>query len=85
MRRADVIPAMLDLHAKLKTLPPPRRLGFYTSAELAEVLGRTPRHTDANVLRLLGWTRVRRAVARKLARVWIPPTHAWALFDSTPT
>jgi hypothetical protein len=85
MRKTDVIEPMLDLNAKLKALPPPCARGYYTGAELSQVLGRIPRHTDANVLRLLGWVRVARVVKRKLARVWIPPTHARALFDSTPT
>jgi hypothetical protein len=76
---------MLDLHERLKALPEPGPRGFYTGAQLAQALGRTPRHTDAQVLRLLGWLRVARVVNKKLARVWIPPTHAWAVLKATPT
>ena len=85
MRRIDVIPAMLDLHDKLKSMPEPGPRGFYTGPELAEVIGHTPRHTDAQCLRLLGWVRVARVVSGKLARCWIPPWNLWAVLDSTPT
>lgn len=85
MRLLNVIDPMLDLHAKLQALPRPRPRGFYTGPELAQAIGRTPRHTDAQCLRLLGWVRVARVVSGKLARVWIPPTHRWAVLDSTPT
>ena len=85
MRRINVIDPMLDLQTKLRMLPRPRPRGFYTAAELAQVIGRTPRHTDAQCMRLLGWLRVARVVNGKLARVWIPPTHRWAVLDSTPT
>ena len=85
MRRINVIPHMLELQAKLQSLPRPRGRGFYIGTELAQVIGRTPRHTDAQCLRQLGWVRVARSVNGKLARVWIPPTHLWAVLDSTPT
>lgn len=85
MRRTNVIVPMLDLHERLKALPPPRALGYYVAAELAQVLGRTPRHTDATVLRNLGWLRTARVVNGTLARVWIPPSHAHMIWDATPT
>lgn len=85
MRLKDVIPYMLTLHRQLAGLPKPRACGFYTGTELAEVIGRTPCHTDAQCLRHLGWFRIPRVVNGKLARVWVPPTHASALLDSKPT
>ncbi len=85
MRRVNVIEPMLDLRAKLQALLKPRPRGFYTAAELAQAIGRTPRHSDAQCLRLLGWVRVTRKVNGKTARVWIPPTHLWAVLDATPT
>ena len=87
MRLLNVIDPMLDLRAKLQALPKPkpRPRGFYTSAELAQAIGRKPHNSDAQCLRLLGWVRVARNVNGKLARVWIPPTHLWAVLDATPT
>ena len=85
MRRNDVIPSMLELHARLTQLAQPRSRGYYTAAELSEVIGRKPRHTDAVALRNLGWLRTAREVGGKTARVWIPPTHAHMIFNSAPT
>jgi hypothetical protein len=85
MRLLNVIDPMLKLHARLQALPAPRPRGFYTSTELAKVIGRTPKDADAQCLRLLGWVRVRRVVAGKLIRAWVPPSHLWAVLDSTPT
>ena len=85
MRIINVIGPMLDLHARLQALPAPRPRGFYTGTELAQAIGRTPRNSDGQCLRLLGWVRVARVVSGKLARVWIPPTHLWAVLDSAPT
>lgn len=85
MRRNDVIAAMLDLHRRLQTLPPPRPRGFYTAAELADVLGRRPSCADGATLRNLGWLRTVRVFKGRAARVWIPPSHAEMIFNSTPT
>lgn len=85
MRRNDVITPMLKLHAQLTQLPPPRKRGYYVATELAQVIGRKPTHTDATMLRNLGWLRTARDVNGKTARVWIPPSHAHMIFDSTPT
>lgn len=85
MRRTDVIAPMLDLHERLKALPAPRARGYYVAAELAQILGRRPSHADAAVLRNLGWLRTAREVNGKTARVWIPPSHADMIFNSTPT
>ena len=73
MRRNDLIGPMLDLHAKLATLPPPPKCGYYLAADLSQALGRKPTHADATAMRLLGWVRCAREVNGKTARAWLPP------------
>ena len=85
MRADNVIAPMLELHERLVTLPPPRDRGYYTAAELAQAIGRKPTPTDATALRNLGWLRTARRVNDKTARVWIPPSHAHMILNSTPT
>lgn len=85
MRLNNVIAPMLDLFERLQQLPPPASRGYYTALELARAIGRKPSHTDAALLRNLGWLRTAREVNGKTARVWIPPTHVHMIFNSTPT
>lgn len=76
MRRNHVIEHMLVMHAKLAQLPPPPHRGYYTAKELIGVIGHSPRHHDATVMRLLGWVRCARTVNGKTARAWLPPQNA---------
>jgi len=53
--------------------PPHDRRGFYTAAQMAQIIGRPPRWTDGNALHLLNWTRTVRRVNGITQRVWFPP------------
>jgi len=83
MRKTNVIESMLALHAKLARLPPPSRAGYYTSQDLARVMGHTPVSADTQILRALGWVRCAREVNGKTARAWLPPENAH--LTSAPT
>jgi hypothetical protein len=76
--RITLVSHMHNLGALLPAagnLPHPHdRRGFFTTAQMAQIIGRPPRWTDGSALHLLGWTRTVRRVCGVTQRVWFPPT-----------
>lgn len=58
---ADPLPAPFD------------HRGFFTAAQMAQIIGRPPRHADGVPLHLLNWTRTVRKINGITKRVWFPP------------
>lgn len=54
-------------------LAPHDRRGFYTAAQMTQIIGRPPRWTDGAALQLLGWHRTVRKINGATQRVWLPP------------
>lgn len=61
-------------------LPTPHdHRGFFTAAQMAQIIGRPPRWTDGTALHLLNWTRTVRKINGVTQRVWFPPgADLWA-------
>jgi hypothetical protein len=75
--RQTLIQHMHDLSQTLASanpLPAPfDHRGFFTAAQMAQIIGRPPRWTDGTALHLLGWTRTVRKIKGITKRVWLPP------------
>ena len=60
--------------AAVNPLPDPHdHRGFFTAAQMAQIIGRPPRWADGTALHLLHWTRTVRKVNGTTQRVWFPP------------
>jgi hypothetical protein len=66
--------------ASVDPLPAPHdHRGFFTAAQMAQIIGRPPRWTDGTALHLLSWTRTVRKINGTTQRVWFPPgADPWA-------
>jgi hypothetical protein len=75
--RTKLIKHMHDLSqaiASAQPLPAPfDSRGFFTAAQMAQIIGRPPRWTDGTALHLLNWTRTVRKLHGVTQRVWFPP------------
>lgn len=75
--RTNLIKHMHDLTRNLAAadpLPAPfDRRGFFTSAQMTQIIGRSPNHADGLPLHLLNWTRSVRKINGVTQRVWFPP------------
>jgi len=47
--------------------------GFFTAAQMAQIIGRPPRWTDCTALHVLRWKRSVRRINGITKRVWFPP------------
>lgn len=72
--------------ASVDPLPAPHdKRGFFTAAQMAQIIGRPPRWTDGTALHLLRWTRTVRKIKGKTQRVWFPPAQTQPpLFEAAP-
>ena len=60
--------------ASANPLPAPfDQRGFFTAAQMAQIIGRPPRWTDGTALHLLHWIRTIRKINGVTQRVWFPP------------
>ena len=65
---------MYRLDKALRAVPKPYdQRGFFTAAQMAQIIGRPPRWTDGTALQLLHWTPTVRRVNGVSQRVWFPP------------
>ena len=72
--RTTLIQHMHRLRGAIQHLPAPfDSRGFFTAAQMSEIIGRPPRWTDGTALHLLDWTRTVRRVHGITKRVWFPP------------